>query len=212
MTKLVLSCAFVCALLTPCAVQAQALYGSIVGNVKDSSEAVVAGATVTLINVDTKQSRETTTSDTGGYDFATLLPGPYEMTVSRQGFTTSTRTSIEVTANNTIRVDITLHVGTVSESVTVSGAAPPTHGRVPAECTWASMPRTSRWWRMSASAIGERHALPVHTNRMSMRAESTSLTVNACRGRWRACALSRSGCGSLAPRRAASSPTGEPTS
>ena len=123
MTKLVLSCAFVCALLTPCAVRAQALYGSIVGNVKDSSEAVVAGATVTLINVDTKQSRETTTSDTGGYDFATLLPGPYEMTVSRQGFTTSTRTSIEVTANNTIRVDITLHVGTVSESVTVSGAA-----------------------------------------------------------------------------------------
>ena len=67
MTKLVLSCAFVCALLTPCAVRAQALYGSIVGNVKDSSEAVVAGATVTLINVDTKQSRETTTSDTGGY-------------------------------------------------------------------------------------------------------------------------------------------------
>src|SRR5260370_26575926 len=49
--------------------QGQALYGSIVGNVKDSSEAVVAGVSVTLTNLETKQSREITTSETGTYSF-----------------------------------------------------------------------------------------------------------------------------------------------
>jgi len=48
------------------------LYGSIIGNVKDSSDAIIAGAKVTIVNNETKQSRETTTTDAGGYDFPTI--------------------------------------------------------------------------------------------------------------------------------------------
>jgi hypothetical protein len=99
------------------------LYGSIVGNVKDASEAVVADATVVIIHNETKQSREEATNAIGGYSFPTLLPGTYELRVSKPGFTTFTQTAVSVTANNVSRVDVTLRVGAVTESVTVTGLA-----------------------------------------------------------------------------------------
>ncbi len=100
--------------------QAQVLYGSVVGNVKDSTGAAVAGATVTLTNLDTTQSRESVSNEGGSYDFSTLLPGRYEMKVGKPGFTTSNETGIVVSASNTVRLDITLTVGAVTESVNVS--------------------------------------------------------------------------------------------
>src|SRR5579859_3810993 len=103
--------------------QAQTLFGSLVGNVRDASEAVVTGATVTLLNLETKVTRQVTTTDAGSYDFPTIPAGTYEVKITREGFNPHTQTGIEVTANNTVRVDVTLHVGTVAESVTVSGAA-----------------------------------------------------------------------------------------
>src|SRR6266705_6508821 len=51
---------------------AQTLFGSIVGNVKDATEAVVTGARVTLMSLDTKQSRQVTTTDAWSYDFPTM--------------------------------------------------------------------------------------------------------------------------------------------
>ena len=101
----------------------QTLYGSIVGNVKDSSEAVVAGVRVTLTNLETKQSRGVTTTEMGSYSFATVSPGTYDIRISKEGFAPYTRSGITVAANDTARVDITLNVGAVSESVTVTGAA-----------------------------------------------------------------------------------------
>lgn len=103
--------------------QAQTLYGSVVGNVKDSSEAVVAGVSITLTNLETKQSRGVTSTETGSYSFATVSPGTYEIKISKEGFTAYTRSGISVAANDTARVDITLNVGAVSETVTVTGAA-----------------------------------------------------------------------------------------
>src|ERR1035437_9360360 len=83
--------------------QGQALYGSIVGNVKDSSEAVVAGVSVTLTNLETKQSREMTTTETGSYSFATVSPGIYEIKIRKEGFTPYTRSGVSVTPNDTAR-------------------------------------------------------------------------------------------------------------
>ncbi len=103
--------------------QAQALYGSIIGAVKDSSGEVVAGASVLLTNTVTKQSREAATNDVGGYDFPTITPGTYEIKVSKAGFATSTETGIVVNAENTLRIDLNLKVGAVSESVLVTGEA-----------------------------------------------------------------------------------------
>jgi hypothetical protein len=113
--------AILCALLMAQRSQAQVLYGSIVGNIQDASEALIAGATVTLTSVETKQSRVATTSESGAYTFATLVPGIYDIKVTKEGFTTAARAGIVVTANNTLRVDISMNVGAVTESLTVSG-------------------------------------------------------------------------------------------
>ncbi len=101
---------------------AQALAGSVVGNVKDSSDAAMAGARVTLTNMETRQARETVTPDTGGYDFAAVPPGTYEVRAAKEGFAASVRSGVVVTANSTVRADLQLTVGAVSETVTVSAA------------------------------------------------------------------------------------------
>ena len=103
--------------------QAQTPYGSVVGNVKDASEVVVAGVSITLTNLGTALSREATTAETGAYSFATVPPGTYEIKASKAGFASYTRSGVIVAANDTERVDITLSVGAVSDSVTVTGGA-----------------------------------------------------------------------------------------
>jgi hypothetical protein len=101
---------------------AQTLFGSLVGNVKDASGAVIGGATVTLTNKETAQSRQATTGDAGNYDFPTIPAGAYEVKVAKEGFSPQAQEGIVVAANDTMRVDITLHLGAVTESVTVSAA------------------------------------------------------------------------------------------
>ena len=101
-------------------ISAQVLYGSIVGNVSDSTDAAVAGALVTIKNKETGQSRETTTNESGGYAFPDVASGTYDVRIAKEGFTAMTRTDVPVTINNTSRVNITLQVGAVSESVQVS--------------------------------------------------------------------------------------------
>src|SRR5262245_66456073 len=78
--------ALLAALLTvgiaPCLANAQALYGSLVGNVVDQNGAVLPGVSVTIINTGTALKLETVTDATGSYVFRNLLPGSYEMTLS----------------------------------------------------------------------------------------------------------------------------------
>src|SRR5258708_2773877 len=82
---------------------AQVLYGSIVGNVKDPSGAAVAGALVTLTSVETRQSRQVTTTEDGGYDFPTIPAGIYELKFAKTGFNTASETGVGVVANNILR-------------------------------------------------------------------------------------------------------------
>jgi len=103
---------------------AQALYGSMVGNVKDKSDAVVPGATVKITHKETNQTRETATSMTGNFNFPTVQTGTYEITVSQRGFKAYTRSGIEVTLNNITRSDITLEVGAVSETIWITASNP----------------------------------------------------------------------------------------
>src|SRR5690242_11741479 len=100
---------------------AQVLYGSLVGNVRDSSDAAVPKATVTAVNKGTNQSREIVTDEGGGYGFTDLQGGIYTLKVSQQGFKTFEQTDITVSANNVTRVDVALQIGGVNETVTVTG-------------------------------------------------------------------------------------------
>src|SRR5262249_39659278 len=93
------------ALMLPVSSQAQVLYGSIVGNVTDKSGAVITDATVRIANKGTNQTRETLTNVDGSFSFPTVQTGTWEITVSKNGFKSTTRTNIDVTLNNITRYD-----------------------------------------------------------------------------------------------------------
>jgi hypothetical protein len=99
---------------------AQVLYGSVVGTVKDTSGATIPGATVTITNKSTSFTRDATTSDDGGFSIVNVLPGSYDLKVSLQGFREYVNTNVPVSAGNISRVEVSLEVGQLSETVTVA--------------------------------------------------------------------------------------------
>lgn len=99
---------------------AQVLYGSIVGSVRDSSGAVIPGADVTLTHNEMGLVRTTITNNVGTYDFPTIQTGRWTLKVSLSGFKEFLQSNVTVTVNTTTRVAVVLEVGQVSETVTVS--------------------------------------------------------------------------------------------
>src|ERR1700730_16806880 len=81
-----------CSALIPVA-NAQTLYGSIVGNVTDSSGAAVVGANVKVTQIETSESREVKTNDSGGYTLTTVPAGTYTVAITQAGFRTSNSTN-----------------------------------------------------------------------------------------------------------------------
>src|SRR5665213_198492 len=91
------------------------------GVVRDDSGAAVAGAEVTIKNVQTNQSRSVTTNDTGSYSLAALAVGNYEARVTKQGFEASVLRGITLTVSQEATMNVTLKLGVVEQEVTVSG-------------------------------------------------------------------------------------------
>ncbi|HEY2971240.1 MAG TPA: TonB-dependent receptor [Pyrinomonadaceae bacterium] len=106
-------------------VSAQSDRGAITGRVTDPVNAVVPQAKVTATNVETNESRETTTSDEGNFTIPQLPAAMYKLTVEAPGFKTATLDNIKVAVQVTRTADIKLEVGGVGETVTVSGEAAP---------------------------------------------------------------------------------------
>ena len=100
----------------------QVLYGSLVGNVSDPSGGAVAGASVTITHQQTNQSRQTATNESGSYTFSTVPSGSFTVQVTVPGFSAFTQEDVLVAINNVTRVDVTLKVGGVSETVLVTAA------------------------------------------------------------------------------------------
>jgi hypothetical protein len=105
------------------AANAQALYGSIVGNVTDPQGGILRGVSVTITNTGTGLKLETTTDESGSYVFRNLLPGTYNMTLSHSGFKEMQQSDVIVTAGNPKRVDVMLQIGAAQETVTVTADA-----------------------------------------------------------------------------------------
>lgn len=103
---------------------AQETRGTIVGHVLDEQGGAMPGVSVTITNVDTNVSATQTTNSTGYYQAPLLLPGNYRVTAELQGFKTSVRSGIILSVAQQSTVDVTLGVGAISETVTVSGEAP----------------------------------------------------------------------------------------
>jgi len=111
------------ALLCALPASAQILYGSLVGTVTDETGLSVPGAIVTITQTETNQSRGAATNATGGYNFSNVAPGTYQVVVTLTGFKPFTARSIVVRQNNAVRVDAKLTVGSIEESIVVSGTA-----------------------------------------------------------------------------------------
>ncbi len=100
----------------------QAQDSQVSGQVRDSSKAAIAGAKVTLTRVETGDHREGVSTDQGYYSFPLVLPGHYDLQVEKEGFETQKESGIVVETASVSTVDVTLTVGTVSQSVDVDAS------------------------------------------------------------------------------------------
>ncbi|MBV9399270.1 MAG: carboxypeptidase regulatory-like domain-containing protein [Bryobacterales bacterium] len=103
---------------------AQSDRGTITGTVSDPAGAVIAAAAIEARNVATGAVYPTASSTTGNYTISQLPVGTYDLTVNVMGFKKFIRTGLVVEVAGTLRVDANLEVGSASESVTVTEAAP----------------------------------------------------------------------------------------
>lgn len=119
-----LSCVFllVLGLVAPVLVRAD-VTGSILGVVRDKSQAVIAGARVVVTNTETNQTRETASAADGTYRFLALPAGPYKLTVTASGFQQFVAADIDLKVNDQQRIDATLEVGSVQQEVNVEASA-----------------------------------------------------------------------------------------
>jgi outer membrane receptor protein involved in Fe transport len=106
------------------AAAAQVPTATILGVVQDASGAVLPGSTVTAKNVETGLSRSVTSGPDGRYRIAQLGLGDYEVQVQMTGFETAVRSGITLTLGREAVVDVTMQVGAVTETVSVTGEAP----------------------------------------------------------------------------------------
>jgi hypothetical protein len=101
------------------AVVAQQTNGIIQGAVSDAAGALVAGASVTVVNDSTGYTRDTTSGTDGSYAFTELPPGHYHVTVKKEGFKAETQKDVELHVGSTVVLNVKLTVGSVSESLTI---------------------------------------------------------------------------------------------
>ena len=89
------------------------------GTITDPTQATVAGATLTLKNIDTAMERGTTTDNEGFYIFQFLAPGNYQLSVKAAGFRTAIQKGLTLALTQTLREDVKLQLGDTAETVSV---------------------------------------------------------------------------------------------
>jgi hypothetical protein len=114
---------FVAFLLLPAVAFAQFDAATVLGTVRDSSGAIVPGATVTLKNVSTGIAATAVSDESGNYQFLNVRIGTYTVRAELQGFSAAEAENVAVTVNARQRVDLALAIGSVGETVVVTGAA-----------------------------------------------------------------------------------------
>ena len=110
--------------LLPLSSFGQAVYGSVVGTVTDSSNAAIPHAKITVRDIGKGVSYSTTTNETGNYSQTHLIVGLYEVRVEASGFETYVQQNVNVEVDANTQVNAQLHPGTVGEVVSVTAEAP----------------------------------------------------------------------------------------
>lgn len=111
------------ALIPAIRLRAQAVYGSIVGTVTDSSGSVLAGAKITITDMGRDVSASTITNESGNYAQRALIVGKYRLRVEAPGFKTYIQENIGVSVDLETRVDVQMQVGEVTQTLEVTAEA-----------------------------------------------------------------------------------------
>lgn len=122
-TRGILGFALLLSLLT-IRVWAQAVWGAINGYVTDPTGGAVPNATVTVSNVKTGVATKSSTDSAGFYNLTHLDPGEYSLAVEGSGFKKFTQENIGLLVDSTVRIDVRLELGSVTQEVTVTAAPP----------------------------------------------------------------------------------------
>jgi hypothetical protein len=109
--------------LASSAVWAQTFTGGLRGAVRDAN-GVIPGVAVTLTNDATGATRDAVSNEQGQYNFAAVPPGTYSIKAELTGFKTYENKGVRIAAQQFVTLDITLEVGQLQETITVTGAAP----------------------------------------------------------------------------------------
>src|SRR5881296_3225765 len=111
---------FICSLLALQPLCAQEITGTISGEVRDTTGSVMPGVRVTVLNTGTNVARVVTTGPSGAYRVPFLIFGNYSVSAELAGFKTSRAEHIAMSTSEEARVDLTLSVGDVTETVTIT--------------------------------------------------------------------------------------------
>jgi hypothetical protein len=103
---------------------AQNPYGRITGTVTDAAGAVIPGASVRVVQLETNVTTTAVTNADGNYEAGNLNPGQYRLEVEHRGFKTFRRGPLEVRVMDVLEIPVKLEVGSMSETVTVTAEAP----------------------------------------------------------------------------------------
>ena len=111
-----------CVALLSLPARAQLSTASVTGTVHDSSGGTVAGASLTLRNLDTTVETRAASNSAGNYVFLNITPGRYSIEATSSGFQITKVPALNLVVNQTATVDITLQLGTVQQTVNVEAA------------------------------------------------------------------------------------------
>jgi hypothetical protein len=114
----------VATLFLPPPTDAQTLYGTLIGNVTDSTGSAVVGATVVATNAGTSVAKTATTDSSGTFRLSNMDVGNYKVSIAANSFASSVVQRIEIQANTEQRLDVHLQPGTVGQTVMVTAAPP----------------------------------------------------------------------------------------
>src|SRR6185295_4988197 len=105
-------------------VNAQAVYGSISGTIKDNTGGVLPGVTVKVTSIERQTADEVVSNESGFYMKDRLLPGIYEVRAELAGFKQPIFANVTVNVDTNTTLNMTMSLGEVSEQVTVLGVSP----------------------------------------------------------------------------------------
>ena len=112
--------AFVSTCLVLPLAHAQSTFGDLRGTTRDPSGLALAQATVTVHSLDANTDRSVVSGDDGSFAVENLLPGHYQLTAAKADFQSASATKIELSARQSLRVDLTLDLASQSQKVEVS--------------------------------------------------------------------------------------------